>query len=185
MVVCFAEAAGKIAIVGFECVGKCIAFGFEHQTHAFVIVQHLIIERCTAVGRNEKRAQKGLLRLLGIGIIFVGHIFGLFEPVFFHLDFITLSQPVTDRFDQVAAKGKTSLAGRSLSRTEQKKIGKYFATAINAINMNRILFALFVTPHCPSIIHHCKTTEGKKLRQKFAYAAAFEIDGSHYFHQVF
>ena len=52
----FAKAIGKIAVVGFEGVGKRIAFGFEHQSHALVIVQHLIDRRSTAIGRNEKRS---------------------------------------------------------------------------------------------------------------------------------
>ena len=30
MVECFAEAVGVVAVVGTECIGECVAFGFEH-----------------------------------------------------------------------------------------------------------------------------------------------------------
>jgi hypothetical protein len=44
-------------------------------------------------------------------------------------------QLAANRFDEVSAKRQTSFAGRGLCHNEQKKIGKHFATSINAVNI--------------------------------------------------
>lgn len=62
-------------------------------------------------------------------------IFGLFAQVFFHLEFVPLTQLTVDGFDHVSAKRQTSFAGRSLGRNKKKKIGKHFTTAINTVNI--------------------------------------------------
>ena len=42
-----------------------------------------------------------------------------------------------------------------------------------------------VTNYRPSIKHNCKTTKGEKLRQQFPHTAAFEVDSTQYFRQIF
>ncbi len=46
-------------------------------------------------------------------------------------------QLAANRFDEVSAKRQTSFAGRGLGGNEQKKIGKHFATSINAVNIGQ------------------------------------------------
>lgn len=38
----FAEAIGEIAIIGFESVGKGVAFGFKNKAYATIVVKNLI-----------------------------------------------------------------------------------------------------------------------------------------------
>ena len=46
-------------------------------------------------------------------------------------------QLAVNRFDEVSAKRQMSFAGRSLGRNKKEKIGKHFATAINAVNIGK------------------------------------------------
>lgn len=46
----FAKAIGKVSIIGLESVGEGVAFGFEDEANAFVVVQHLINRCGAAVG---------------------------------------------------------------------------------------------------------------------------------------
>lgn len=38
----FAEAIGEIAVVGLESVGEGVAFGFEDEAYATIVVKNLI-----------------------------------------------------------------------------------------------------------------------------------------------
>ena len=49
-----AETVRKVAVVGFERVGKRVALSLEHQPNATIIVENLINRSCTTVGRNEQ-----------------------------------------------------------------------------------------------------------------------------------
>ena len=38
----FAEAIGKVAVIGFEGVGKGVAFGFEDEAYSPIVVENLV-----------------------------------------------------------------------------------------------------------------------------------------------
>ena len=38
----FAEAVGEVAIIGLESVGEGVAFGFEDEAYATIVVKNLI-----------------------------------------------------------------------------------------------------------------------------------------------
>ena len=127
-----AQSIGKIAVVGLECVCKCVALGFEHKTYPTIVVQYLI----NGGGRTVCRDKQGLNeRLFGrLIILFVGIVFGFLLLVLFQFGGIKLLEFVVNRLNDVLAQGKPTLASRCLSGDKNKQVWKNFAFPIYAMD---------------------------------------------------
>ena len=106
----FAEAIGIVAQVGVESVGQGVALCLEKEADPVILRERLIDDRGGAVGWDEKREERRLLRLDGERILAVGCKSYLSGLVFLHLTAVFIAKRLMDGSDQVTAQGETAFA---------------------------------------------------------------------------
>jgi hypothetical protein len=115
------ELLANAAKSGVECIGT-------------VIGKNVVPDQTDIHEIENETTEKAVF---GIGVLFVGHIFGLLAFVFFVFRLVGLAQPAVYGFDQSAAQRYTSFSCRGLGGNEQKEIGENGNATINSVHVGQ------------------------------------------------
>ena len=135
MVESLPEAVRVVAQVRVEGIGQRVAFGLKQQPHPVVLRQGLIHHRRRAVGRDEQRQERRLLRLLHVAVLPVHHILHLLLLVFLHRLAVLLPQLPMQWSGQVSAQRQPPFARRRAGRHIQEQIGEHLPTVIHPVHV--------------------------------------------------